>query len=532
MKIKWFACFLLLLTLLFCLHALAEDAIVYEDDRYIAFSEPYGYGLVNNGPACHAVVNGHTYYFLKTVKPETRADIIGKTEAALTALQAFGAQDAAYTIHVVRGAYEPRVDGTTLYIGTACYSSGAYVTGTAELCFGEGLPYGLLYGVSCEAAESLGWEAGAYVPLADALNAMTGDDRIYLDLNYACFIPPYTDDAMQANVRTVARAFAAFLTRGEKAALLTAYTDEAFADARSRFLVANGHAPYDGSELHGVAFHGGGDGSVRLRWDTVDARYVLDDGFEDFSRESIGESPLNGNYGGLRSRILQFREILRYLQADLSPLSVREAPTIWLETSSGVYKSGYNRLIAAAYYESGKNIIHLGTVDSLAHEYAHAMLDGYTTELVIEEALLYYYCNILLPDHVNPMFAYIADAVAANDNPEFAAFIEKLSTHLGHPVDFYDREDQLAIDDAQLVQSGMATRRTLFIDTMDNKHSGYDTAARYSFMHYLMGQHGRDAVIRAVAENAPAQLGGASWEALADQWSEHLNAAYGSMFAE
>lgn len=78
----------------------------------------------------------------------------------------------------------------------------------------------------------------------------------------------------------------------------------------------------------------------------------------------------------------------------------------------------------------------------------------------------------------------------------------------------------------------MANRRTLFIDTMDNKHSGFDTAARYSFMHYLIDQYGRDAVIRSVAENDPLQLGGVSWEALADRWSEHLNRVYGSMFAE
>lgn len=532
MKNIWFIWCCFLLTLVCGIHVRAEEVIVYKDDSYIAFSEPYGYSLVNVGSACHADVNGHTYYFLKAVKSDVREDIISKTEAALTVLQSFGAEDAAYTIHIVKGAYEPRVEGTTLYIGTACYSSTAYVTGTVEMCFGEKLPYGLLYGVSCEAAEALGWDVGEYLPLEDALNAMTGDDRIYLDLNYACFIPPYADDAMQVNVHAVARAFVDFLTCEEKTSLLTAYTDEAFADARNRFLAANGHAPYDGSELMGVTFYGGGDGSVRLRWNTVNAQYVLDDDFEDFDRELLDDSPFNGDYANLRSCVLHCEEILRYLQADLAPLAVREAPTIWLETSSSVYRSGYNRIIAVAYYESGKNLIHLGTVDSLAHEYCHAMLDANSAELVIEEALVYYYCNILLPDRLNPMFTYMADAVAANDNPEFAVFIERLSMHLGRPVNLYDREDQLAIDDAQLVQSGMANRRTLFIDTMDNKHSGFDTAARYSFMHYLIDQYGRDAVIRSVAENDPLQLGGVSWEALADRWSEHLNRVYGSMFAE
>lgn len=524
---------LLLLALMLPLCALADEVIHYEDVTYIAFNEPNGYSMINVGPGCTATVGQHTYLFLKATKEAARTDIIARTEAVLTALQAFGAADQPYTLHVVKGRYAPRVDGSTLYIGTASYASADYVTGLAKLVFGNGVNYGLLYGVSCEIAANLGMPMDAPPPLADALAAMTGEHRAYLDLNYACFIAPYADESMQAHVQSVARAFAAALTAEEKSALLTAYSDEAFYAQLNRFLSANGQAAYD-TPLTGFSFHGGGDGSVRLRWESANARYILDSEFEDFERQDIESAlgtwnPMNGSYPQLRKDILHMEEVLTFTKAYFIPYQARAPLTIWLENQNVTYKQSYNRLLASAFYDPGANTIHLGAIDSLGHETVHAIMDDTDTILALEECLAYYFDLFVLDLH-NGGFPLLADAVASNRNENFLSLVDDLSELLGHPVDFYSKADYIALTEAMLVQANSANWHILSEHAFTTAASGTDTAARYCLYHYMQTTWGKELALRAIAENDPALLGASSWATLVRDWSAHLDSTYGALF--
>lgn len=524
---------LMLLVCLLPLCALADEAICYEDVPYIAFNEPHGYSLINVGPGCTATVGQHTYLFLKATPETARTDIIARTEAAMTALQAFGAADQPYTIHVVKGHYTPRVDDSTLYIGTTSYASADYVTGLAKLVFGNEVNYGLLYGISCEVAASLGIPVDAPPPLADALTAMTADHSAYLDLNYACFIAPYADEAMQMHVRAVARAFAAFLTSEEKSALLTAYTDETFYAQLNRFLAENGQDAYN-TPLTGFSFHGGGDGSVRLRWETANARYILDSEFEDFERQHMEPvlgpwNPLNGDYPQLREEILHMESVLTFTKGYFAPYQARTPLTIWLENQNVTYRQSYNRLLAAAFYDPGENTIHLGAVSSLGHETVHAIMNDANALLTLEECLAYYYELYVLDLH-DGGFSLLADRVASNQNENFLALVDDLSELLGHPVDFHSKADYIALTEAMLVQSNSANWHILSEHAFTTAATATDTAARYCLYHYMQTTWGKDLALRAIAENDPALLGASSWTALVNAWSAHLDSTYGALF--
>lgn len=521
----------LLLALLLPLCAAAE-AIVWTDETYIAFSEPHGYSLINVGPACSAQVGTHRYLFLKSVKAETRERIIRQSETALTALAACGAADRAYTIHVVKGSYAPRAEADTLYIGTSAYASADYVTGLAKLVYGNDVNYGLLYGVACKVASALGESLPAPLPLPEALAALSGENAIYLDLNYACFIAPYADEAMQSSVRSVAQAFAASLTAEEQSALLTGYSDEAFYARLNDFLLANGQPPYENRDMWGVTFHGGGDGSVRLRWETGCARYVLDSEFKDFELERLEQqmglqSPLNEDYRELRALILACEATLTSTRDLLAPYQPRMPLTIWFENKNVQYRQSYNRVLWVAFYEPGDNTLHMGAISPLCHEYVHAIMDP-TDSIMLTEECLAYYVSILLDPASRTQ---LTTAMEANDTPEFRALVEHLNAHLDQPLDLSTPEGIATLYEAELY------RTALDPDLLDPWYvlsdrafttaiTSTDTAMRVCFFHHLQKSHGFTAAIQAIAENDPVQLGSPSWEALVRDWADHLCTTY------
>ena len=527
----------LLLSLLLLSGAVA-GASSWEDVPYMAFYEPNGYSLINVGPGCAMQTEAHRYLFLKAVPEATREQIIRKTEAALNAFEALGAADRALTVHVVKGHYAPRVDGDTLYIGTASYDDAAYVTGVAKLVFGNHVNYGLLYGVSCEVAAQLGEAVEAPLPLTDALAALHGDARALLDLNYACFIEPYADEAAQAIVKAVARAFAASLTDAEKAALLNNYSDAAFYARLNDFLTANGQPAHQSEAVWGVAFHGGGDGSVRLRWDTASARYVLDDDFEDFERTILAtygeeQNPLNEDYAALRRSILAFEDTLTQTKALVAPYLPKEPITIWFENKNVNYQQSYNRLLCVAFYDPAGNALHVGSVGSLGHEYVHAITAHTDATLTMEECLAYYIGSILTADN----FALMAEAVESNDHPDFLRLKERVSTREGHPIDCRNPDDYLAILEASLYESLIAPGfydpwEILSERAFTTAATGIDTYTRIGFFHYLQSLHGFEAAVRAIAENEPAQLGAPTWEAHARAWASYIEAACAPLFEQ
>ncbi len=528
-------CALLLSLLLFLsLWLSMAQAVTYEPVPYIAFSEPYGYRLINvSGPGCAAQIGMHRYLFLQSVPESVRDLIIGKTEAAFAAFELYGAADRPMTIHVVRGDYEPRADGDTLYIGTTSYQSAGYVTGVAELLFGNHVNYGLLCGVSFEVAAQLGEPVDAPASLGEAFAALSGEDRCYLDMNYACFISPYADAAARMHVQTVACAFVSTLTVAEKASFLTNYTDEAFFTRFNVFLAEHGQPAYYNEEIWNFAFHGGGDGSVRLRWDTPRTHYVLDDGFEDFSLAYIEQngqgSPLNGDYPALRRHVLSFEETLTAAEQLLAPYRAKAPLTIWFENNSVNYTMSYNRLLCAAFYDQASNTIHIGSVSTLGHEYVHAVMAPTGSRLVMEECLAYYVEYVLLPGGLD----LIAPAMAENSDPGFLRIAEQTAGRTGRPLDFSNPADYLAVMEAFLYETlivpGLQDPWQLLSErAFTAAATGTDTAVRLCFFDYLQSVHGFEPCLHAIAANDPSQLGASSWESLVREWVRFVQVKYSS----
>ncbi len=522
---------LLLVLLLLPLKAQAEEP-PFTLRKDIGFDEPYSTSRYNQGIGSMAKIGLHTYYIPARLREDTARACITQAEAAMTALFSCGAEDRAVSICLVAQDYPPRAEGNSLYIGVPSFAGMAYITGLSKLLFGNSANYGLLYGVSCGIAAELGIPLEEPLPLETALFALSGENSIYLDMNYACFIAPYAEEALQASVRTVARAFASSLTAEEKARLLTDYSDEAFYTRLNQFLTAHGQPAREDQSLWGIAFHGGGI-DIRLCWESELAVYAVDDGFRDFGgaqwQERFGrDAPLNSGYADLRDWVLIFEDILRQLQGKFAPYTEPVRPVILFESDSLTFQnhSSFN----AYYMEPPENTAHIGTVESVGHEYIHAMLCTADTNWDMHEMVAYYYSEIAAPAYPEFKYSWWVESFGARDEPgayNYRGYWSTLEAWaaalLGHTPDYAVPQDLLCMMDLYVYTQGIADANVLDKDVINVDR----LCAKFSWWRYISEAYGEDALLRAATENMPEIHLHQTWSDAVQEWLSWLDMTYG-----
>lgn len=522
---------LLLLLLVLPFSARAEGEVAFTLRKDLSFSEPHSYSTYNQGVGSMAKVGLHTYFIPARIRENAARDYIARTEAALQALTALGAENRALNIHIVARDYPPRVEGNALYLGESSFASAEYVTGLVKLVFGNGVNYGLVYGVSCEIAATLGLPLEEALPLDAALSALSGEANIYLDLNYACFIAPYADEAMQANVRAVARAFVSSLTTEEKSALLTGYSDAAFYARLNQFLTAHGRPAREDQSMWGVAFHGGGI-DIRLCWETELAVYAVDNTFQDLVDAETwsrfgAKDPLNSDYADLRRWVQIFEDHISRLQTKFAPYTEPVRPVILFEAYSfASHKKGsYN-----AYYRDSEKTAHIRTVDSVGHEYIHAMLYTTHTNWDMHEMVAYYYSEIVVPSILRVDYSYWMDSFRSYEDPEsesyrdyWSALKGRAAAILGHTPDYAVTEDLICMMDLYVYTQGIADADVLDKDVINPAR----LCAKFSWWRYTSTVYGEDALLRAATENMPEVHLGKSWAEIVTEWLAWLETTYG-----
>lgn len=508
----------------------AED-VVFRDRPSIAFRDPYSEAIYSKGAGRTAVYGLHTYSMPALVRESMALDYIGKAEAVLQALTSYGAQDRPLTIHLSGESYDCRVDGDTLYIGLQAFRSMDYITALTQLTFGVHVNYGLLYAVSCEVAGALGAAVEEVPPIEEALPAFARDGVLYADMNYACFIAPYTDESMQACVKALARDFAATLTAEEKTAFLTDYTNEQFYRRLNQYLLAR-HLPMRKNQsLWNVSIYGSGP-EVYLCWESDLATYAVDRDFSDlYGTEWYGtEAPLVSSYDDLLGWIVYFDNTLCYLQGLFAPYVIAEKPLIIFDSDNTGLLSSYHAWYTYGYYTLKNHTIRAGACEVVDHEYVHALIGQTSVNEDMNEVLAYTYSTTEMPlDWSYDIYSISYDYLWRMEpdfelyDPDWASLERVAAEHLQHQVDYFNPDDMLVMIDVVTCLRGHAISANL---TASNSHTIDMKGAKISFWHYLVRTYGEDAALNAALADDPAAHLGTDWDTLTAQWASWLEDTY------
>lgn len=530
-----FLCLTLALLMLLPGVALAGDtpAITFSSYPSTVFRDPYTDGLIGKGAGTKAVCGQHTYILPGLLNEQIGRDYILRAEGVFKLLAAYGGTDRPMTIHLISGAYPARVDGSTLYISLSDFRSPAYITLLTQLYFGREVVYGLIYAVSCEAAAALGL-AVEDVPDADAaLPAFRGEGILYADMNYACFTAPYTDEAMQVNVKALARDFFASLTAEERTDLLTHYTNEAFYRRLNQYLREKKLPLRQNAQLWGISFFFGGM-DVAVGWESAYASFAVCRTYEDLCEPGwygTQEEPLVSSYADLIGWVVSLEEMLAHLQGVFAPYIDFDKPLIIFDSENVGVMASYHSYYTYGYYLPGDHTIRTGAIDVLPHEYIHALAGKTSVNLNMTEVLAYSYSTTGMPAAWSYSLRNMAYDYEMRQNPfssnydsGWAALRLLARVHLGHEPDYHNAADMQALIDVVTFHRGHASYSNL---TAANSATFDMKGAKISFWHYLLRTYGEDAALRAALTDDPESLLGSSWTQLCDGWILWLQETYG-----
>lgn len=175
---------------------------LWQENAYVAFVEPYGYARLNSQPGSMATIDGVTYKLPKAVTVEERESIVELTQRILAQIRQTVPVERALTITLVDAEYPARVDGDSLWIALSAVGTADYPAALVKLVCGNTFPAALMRGWGSLIHEALGNPAET-VTVAEALDGL---DPMYLDLNEACFLPEYADEATIAHLTALSRA--------------------------------------------------------------------------------------------------------------------------------------------------------------------------------------------------------------------------------------------------------------------------------------------------------------------------------------
>lgn len=523
----------LMLTLSCTAHAAEAPAITFSNCPSTAFRDPYTGELWNKGAGTRAVCGQHTYILPALLNQTISADYIRQAEAVFAQLGVYGVPDRPLTIYLISTAYPARVNGDTLYLSLSAFRSMEYVTALTQLYFGAHIVHGLLWAVSWDAAQALGIAVEEVPAIEAALPAFRGENIAYADMNYACFTAPYTDEAMQQNVKALALDFFSTLTMEERISLLTDYTNEHFYRRLNQYLSEHQLPLRQNAQIWGVSFHSGGP-TIAVCWESSYASFAVSRTYDDlWDCEWYGteEEPLVSSYADLVYWVEAFEEMLSHLQGTFAPYIDFRKPLIIFDSDSIGVMASYHAWYTYGYYLPQSHTIYTGACDVVNHEYVHALVSGSSVNGNMNEILAYTYSTTGMPwewsyDLFNLAYDY-EDRVyrySENYDKDWASLRLLARIHLGHEPDFFSVDDLLVMIDIVTLHRGHATSANLH---EANSHTMDMKGAKISYWHYLVRTYGEDAALRAALSDDPVTHLGADWDTLATAWIAWLQETYG-----
>jgi len=489
-----------LLLILMLLMPFSHAEVLWQENAYVAFVEPHGYARLNSQPGSIATIGNVTYKLPKSITGDARAHVAELTQAILAEIAQIVPVDRPLTITLVDADYPARVNEDSLWVSAAALDTADYPAALVKLICGNSFPAALTRGWGSLIHEALGYPVDA-MTVEEALNGL---DPMYLDLNEACFLPEYADEATIARLTALSRALAREALDSEK---MAGCTQEDFLSLRSALLKEHGMT-HDGGVMDDITFHNGGQ-VVRLNWESEWASCTLFDDYTDLWGEiGFNKDPFNEGYADLKEQINNLEAQMAWAREVLSSYTEPQKVSVLLEQTSDLYRHG--GVLQYSGYVDGAHTMHVGSLLAFLHEYIHAQttsLSPYMEAPWRNEAIAYYLA--MQPETPELNYSSMLDQWnferLLQEEPDYIA---ECIAHLGHQPDVFDKADQSFLCNVQCMENQT-------FGVMQNQ-----PAAIRGFVHWLALSHTRENILDALILDTPEDSLGASWEVLTKQWRE------------
>ena len=481
----------------------------YEEGAVVQFMDPCKEYYLNVDAGFETEYDGVTYKLAKKLTEQERNRTVTEAAACFEFIEnRIGEIEENYTVYVTDEHYFPYIEDDNLYLGYENLKTAEFATAIVQLVYGRDINYGIAYGLGATIAKERGYKN----QLAESVDALTLCETSpeYLDLNFACFLDNYADSETQAKVKTVSIEFYNYLEANGKTDLLTEYSDTKRANYFNEFLAANGKGEYDSSDLDGIIFYNGGN-KIRLMWESENAKYNLYDDYRDLAQNgSLGKDPLNCGYADLRRHVVNFEAQMLHIREKLA--AYNDSPQ---KVTVNFNLTGYSY----SYYDITEHSLNLCSVSLLKHEYTHSVLNskyGYSSGInsIIIHCLVYYYERYPVNEQLSYSALVHRDAIENRDETtEYAEFVSRLESKLGHEIDVFDRDDFMAYFDCYAKYLGVDDLTALETPIY----------AYVSLANYLISNFGEEAVCTAALNNRPERVLGKPWETMISEWRAYLD---------
>lgn len=473
-------CILLLLMLCLCMPAAAEGP------KRITYAEPWGTSFplwMERTDGEHAV-----FLFDVAVDDASRRDCMKAVEELLQRLPAVEKPEICVATRPLFGGAV--IEGNRLYLSPMDWQSADFAAMVLEAAAGEYSHCGLAYGLA-------GWlqgKTGGFAPMREPAA---------YDLNLLCFDDEFVPAEDAHNARTLSICFAAEYigTHGMAAylsLLLESDTQEgmqAAADALRDFYAGHGMQ----AEVSVLRYARGGqnyqykvlaDGAeFYVGRDWQDAHYTLN--------PLVTEHFLHEDYASVREFFLiNETQMAQYRQLFSAAGPWKDVTVLLLNPQQKVNTS---------CYQTVEHCILLLNVDSLMHEYIHALLRPRSTQQLWETEGIARYFSFYY-DHYG--WAFLNEDYNHLPDEAYAQYVHDYLAAVGRPID-------MAVDFGELESLGACSCGAL------SPNENYASAS--AFVHYLVQRFGEEAVIRHVCglEALPEDV-----FVLREDWTEWLNEHY------
>lgn len=444
----------LLLALCFCIPAAAEE-------RTVDYSEPLGASLPFRAERVESEYA--VFLFDAMVDMQVRKDCMAAVDEFLGTLPPMEKPEICLTSkRLFIGAV---VAGNRLYLNPMDWQSVEFAALVLQAAAGEYGHYGLAYGLA-------GWckgENGEFAAMQEA--------SAY-DLNLLCFAPAFVNEADAANARTLSVGFAReyIAAHGVSACLSlllesdTADGMQAVAEALQRYYAAHGVE----ADVSSLRFAQGGKAYL-YRVKVEGAEFYVGRGWQDanYARNPlVTEKFLREDYAAVRRFFLtNERQMAQYRQ-----LLAAAGP--WKDVT--VLLPNPQRQINTSCYQPTLHRILLLNVDSLMHEYIHALMPLRLSQPLWESEGFARYFSYYYDEYG---MAFLNEDY--NNLPDLALvqYVRDYQAAIGRPID-------MATDFGDL--------ESFRAYALDYRSPDVDYASGSAFVHYLVKRFGEEAVIRHV----------------------------------
>lgn len=498
----------------------APEPIVCEyAEAMLSFKEPHG-DTYQEKYAWATQYENITYHFASKISEEERNAIVNEFVRLIAlAEERFGAFDGEYVISIRQDEYAPWSYDHELYISTQNLETQALTTALAQMLFGHEVNYGLCYAFGAELAQAAGYPVEELTATAEQAFALCKEKREYLDMNYACFIVPYADEATIPMVKALAVDFYSSMTQEARNELMRNYSNALYCEHLNAYLTANGLESYDNSDLEGICFYPSG-GKMRVVWEDDYAKFYV---FADYEMrykdtyDGVEVDPTNASYYYFRKMVSDFRREGEMMDDLVGRFETEELRTVKCHV---LFENSYNSLISAGAYSMMDGYIRLYSTNAYAHEYVHYVTRDFMSSILqMNESgwrgeAIANFCSMRPgTDDGDVMYEAFADGVTGNERLDMVMSI--IEEYRGYPLDGNNPGDLYYFINASTVALDL--------------YSGIDGGGIYactSFGNYIADLTSEEKALEALYYDKPVDIFGKNWDVLKSEWKVWLESEF------